>query len=138
MHVAIELFEQALKAVEHGIKRWLVAGEIAPHKAFENAGIAIFRTPEFDDLVQAGADARFLGFTVFGQQFALQFQHGFVHLLGSQSLGGFLRCGGRRGLGHRRLRGKCQGEGNGNDQDDAWGELAELLAARSAGALFVR
>ena len=41
--MAIELFEQALKAVEHGIKRWLVAGEIAPHKAFENAGIAIFQ-----------------------------------------------------------------------------------------------
>src|SRR5206468_13022461 len=41
MHVAAELFEQALEAVEHGIERSLIAGEICADKFLECSSIAV-------------------------------------------------------------------------------------------------
>ena len=67
VHVTIELFEQALEAREHRVERFLVAGEVGAHKGLEGGRVAVFRAPELHDLVEAGAEAGLLGFSVFRQ-----------------------------------------------------------------------
>src|ERR1700722_10121644 len=52
VHVAIELFEQALKAAEHGVEAGLVAAEICANEFLEGRGTAVIRTPAFGDLMQ--------------------------------------------------------------------------------------
>jgi hypothetical protein len=37
------------------------------HEGFEGGRVAVFGAPEFHDLVEAGADAGLLGFSVFRQ-----------------------------------------------------------------------
>ena len=100
VHVAVELFEQALVALEHRMNGLLVAGEVCAHESLEDGRIAIFRTPEFHHLVKAGADAGLLALAMFGEQLGLQFHHGVVHLRGSQGFGGRLRRGVYRCLSH--------------------------------------
>src|SRR5262249_36392621 len=43
VHVAVELFEQALIARKHGGDRLLVTGKVCAHERFEDCAIAIFR-----------------------------------------------------------------------------------------------
>ena len=65
MHVAAELFEQALEAVEHGIERSLIASEICADKFLECSSIAVLGPPELAHLAQAALKAQPLCLTIF-------------------------------------------------------------------------
>ena len=60
VHVAVELFEQALEAIEHGIEGGLVTGEVGADEILKFLGIAVFRPPEFGYLMQATRKAQAL------------------------------------------------------------------------------
>ena len=60
VHVAIELFKQALKAVEHGVETGLVAGKSCANEFLERGCIAVIRAPEFGHLMQAPFNPRAL------------------------------------------------------------------------------
>ncbi len=67
VHVAIELFEQALKAVEHSVESSLVAGKICANEFLERGGITVIRAPEFGNLMQALFNPGRLLASVFGR-----------------------------------------------------------------------
>src|SRR5262249_16333327 len=60
MHVAVELFHHVLEAVERGVERGLVAGEVSAHEILECGRVAIVGTPEFADLMKSTVNTGFL------------------------------------------------------------------------------
>ena len=79
VHVAIELFEHALEAIEHGVESGLVAREIGANEFLEHGCIAIFRAPELGYLVKTAVEPRLLLSTVLRGQFVLQFDGRGIH-----------------------------------------------------------
>ena len=51
MHVSLQLFQQALKAAEHGVERGLITGEVGADEILERSLVTIFRPPELGDLI---------------------------------------------------------------------------------------
>jgi hypothetical protein len=72
MHVTIELFEQALEAIEHDVECGLLSGEIRADEFFEPGRIAVIRSPELSYLAETTFEPKFLWGTVLGCQFLLQ------------------------------------------------------------------
>jgi len=60
MHVAAQLFQQTLQAVEHRIQRGLVSREVGAHEVVESGCVAIFGPPELGCLVQSALHPRAL------------------------------------------------------------------------------
>src|SRR6266571_1755890 len=78
MHVAAELFEQKLEAVEHGVECRLIASEICADKFLECSSIAVLGPPELGNLMQPAFQACALCLAVFADQFAVEFRTGSV------------------------------------------------------------
>src|SRR5437899_12473450 len=71
MHVAAELFEQALKAAEHRVECRLIASEICADKFLECSSIAVLAPPELGNLMQPAFQACALCLAVVVDQFAV-------------------------------------------------------------------
>ena len=90
VHVAAQLFEKQLEAVEHGVESGLITGEVGADEVFEGGGVTVVGTPEFGDLMQALLSTRTLGLATFRDQFGFHFGGGRAHPRGLNGFGG---CG---------------------------------------------
>jgi hypothetical protein len=71
VHVAVELFEKTLEAVEHGVERGLIASEVGANEFLASSLIDIIGAPELGDLVESAVEAGSLRLAIFRGQLAL-------------------------------------------------------------------
>ena len=80
VHMAAQLFQQTLQAVEHRIQRGLVSGEVGREQSpRRRQRVAIFGAPELSHLLQSALDSSTLRFAVLGHQFPFQPRDGILH-----------------------------------------------------------
>src|SRR5208283_3985089 len=77
-----QLLKEPLVAIEHGIERCRIAGEIRTHKLLERGGIAILRAPVFGHLEKSPLDSRLLRLAIFRGELCFQLCGGAFHPLG--------------------------------------------------------
>ena len=72
VHVAVELLEEALEALEHRVEGLLVAGEVAAHEGLEDLPVAVRLAPEARHLLEPAPGAGPLRLAVALDQLGLQ------------------------------------------------------------------
>ena len=117
MHVAVQLLQEALEAIEHGVDRGLIPGEIAADELLIRSRISIFGAPELGDLVKTALDAWPLWLAILERQFTFKLCHRLFHPHGLQcgsgrlsraAAGGILHCNLLGPERYRQNRTSCQ------------------------------